>query len=114
MHKELNKEKQGDRIIPNSEDSIKFWSDIWSIRKEHKQQAEWLKDCKKKFENVNSLKKVEISLKMVKIQYKMILNWTDLGKDGVQGYWLKNLRSLQPRITVQLNHILDGERPLPD
>ena len=27
--KKLNIEKQGDRIIPNSEDSIKFWNDIW-------------------------------------------------------------------------------------
>ena len=43
VYKDLNGEKQGDRIIPNSEDSIKFWSDIWSIRKEHNQHAEWLK-----------------------------------------------------------------------
>ena len=28
VYKDLNGQKQGDRIIPNSEDSIKFWSDI--------------------------------------------------------------------------------------
>ena len=28
LYKDLNGEKQGDRITPNSEDSIKFWSDI--------------------------------------------------------------------------------------
>ena len=33
VYKDLNGEKQGDRIIPNAEDSIRFWSDIWSIRK---------------------------------------------------------------------------------
>ena len=33
MYKDLNGEKQGDIIIPNSENSIKFWSDILSIRK---------------------------------------------------------------------------------
>ena len=32
VYKELNGEKKGDRIIPNSGESIKFWSDIWSIR----------------------------------------------------------------------------------
>ena len=32
-YKELNREKVGDRITPDSEDSIKFWSTIWSIRK---------------------------------------------------------------------------------
>ena len=40
VYKELNREKQGDRIISNSEDSIKFWSYIWSIRKEHNQYVE--------------------------------------------------------------------------
>ena len=38
VHKDLNGEKQGNRS--NSEDSIKFWSDISSIRKEHNQHAE--------------------------------------------------------------------------
>ena len=33
VYKNLNGEKQGHRIILNSEDSIKFWSDIWNIRK---------------------------------------------------------------------------------
>ena len=41
-------------------------------------------------------------------------NWKAPGKDGVQGYCLKNLTSLHPRIAVQLIHILDGERRLPD
>ena len=40
-------------------------------------------------------------------------NWQAPGKDCVQGYCLKNITSLRPRIAVQLNHILDGERPLP-
>ena len=33
VYKELNSEKEGDRIIPDSDDSIIFQSDIWSIRK---------------------------------------------------------------------------------
>ena len=41
-------------------------------------------------------------------------NWKAPGKDVVQGYWLKNLTSLHPLIAFQRNHILDGERPLPD
>ena len=47
VYKELNGGKQGDRITLNSEDSNKFWSNIWSIRKEHNQHHEWLKDCRK-------------------------------------------------------------------
>ena len=50
VHQYLNGEKQGDRIITDSEGSIKFWSDIWSLRKEHNQHTEWLKGCIKQFE----------------------------------------------------------------
>ena len=66
VYKDLNGEKQGDGIIPNSEDTIKFWSDIWSIRKEHNQHVELLKSCRKQLENVNCIEKVEISQEMVK------------------------------------------------
>ena len=55
--------------------------------------------------------KAEISQEMVKMQYRKMPNWTAPGKDDVQGYWLKNLTYCT---AVQLNHILDGERPLPD
>ena len=41
-------------------------------------------------------------------------NWKAPGKDGVEGYWLKNLTSFHSHIAVQINQILDGERPLPD
>ena len=114
VHKDLNGEKRGDRVIPKSEDSIKFWSDNWSIRKEHNQHAEWLKSCRKQFENVNSLQKVEISQEMRKMQCRKMPNWKTPGKDIVQGCWLKNLSLLHPHIAVQLNQILDRERPLPD
>ena len=83
VYNDLNGEKQGDRIIPNSEDRIKFWSDIWSIRKEDNQHAEWLKNSRKQFENVNSMLKVAISQEMVKMQCRQISNWKAPGKDGV-------------------------------
>ena len=80
VYKDLNGEKQGDRIIPNSEDSIKFWSDIWSIRKKHNQHNEWLKSCRKQFENVNSMEKVEISQEMAKCNAERCLTGKLLGK----------------------------------
>ena len=72
--KDLNGKKQGDRIFLNSEDSIKFWSDIWSVRKEHNQKTEWLKGCRKQFENLSSMEKVEKGLEMVKMQCRKMPN----------------------------------------
>ena len=59
------------------------------------------------------MEKVETSQEMVKVQCRKMPNWKAPGKDGVQGYWLKNVTSLYPRIATQLNHILDRERPVP-
>ena len=84
VYKEVNREKQSYRIIPNSE-SIKFWSDVWSMRREHNQYAEWLKDWRKQFANVISMEKVEIRQETVKMQYRKTPNWKAPGKDGVQG-----------------------------
>ena len=75
VNKYLNREKQGGRLIRNCEDSIKFWIDIWSLRKEHNQHAEWLKNCRKQFEDVNSMEKVEISQEIVKMQCRKMPNW---------------------------------------
>ena len=58
------------------------------------------------------MEKVEISQEMVKMRCTKMPNWNGPGKDGVQGYWLKNLTYLHPPIAVQINHILDDERPL--
>ena len=33
-------------LIPNAEESKKFWGDIWGLGKEHKAYAEWLIDIK--------------------------------------------------------------------
>jgi hypothetical protein len=41
-------------------------------------------------------------------------NWKSPGKDGVQGYWIKNLTNLHERISHQLNKILMGTDTLPE
>ena len=74
MYKELNEQKEGDRIIPNSENSIKFWRNIWSIRKEHNQHIELLKGCRKPFDNKKSMEKVEITQEMEKMQCRNMPN----------------------------------------
>ena len=36
-------------------------------------------------------------------------NWKAPGKDGFQGYWIKNLSNLHERIAIQMNKIVMGE-----
>ena len=39
--------------------------------------------------------------------------WKAAGKDGIQGYWIKNLSNLHERIADQANKILMGDGSLP-
>ena len=41
-------------------------------------------------------------------------NWKPTGRDGIQGYWIKNLRCLHERVSLQMNKILMAEVDLPE
>ena len=40
-------------------------------------------------------------------------NWKAPEKDGIQGYWIKNLSNLHERVANQMNKILMGDDSLP-
>ena len=54
-----------------------------------------------------------INVEKVRDQCRKMPNWKAPGKDGVQGYWLKNLTNLHSRIAGQMNSILIREESLP-
>ena len=54
-----------------------------------------------------------INVEKVPKQCRKMPNWKASGKDGVQGYWIKNLSSLHERTAVQTNKILIGDDSLP-
>ena len=93
VYKGLNGRTSGEGVIPDAEESKKFWSEIWSIEKEHNRQAEWLQDLKREQNNV-VMGDMEITEEMVKKQSRKIPNWKAPGRNGVQGYWIKQLSSL--------------------
>ena len=53
----------------------------------------------------NQQEELAITADMVKSQCRKLpnLNWKAPGRDGVQGFWLKELRGLHERIAEQLN-----------
>ena len=100
--------------MPDAEESKRFWGGIWSVEKEHNHEAEWLKDVRNELKNEEHLQeRVVISVEMVRKQCRKIPNWKAPGKDGVQGYWIKNLNNLHEQIAIQMNNILMGDDNLP-
>ena len=116
--KKMYAEFNGDGVRPsdvlNAKESKRFWVDIWSVGKGHNREAEWLKDIKIELESDKHLQeRVVISVEKVTKQCRKTPNWKSPGKDGVQGYWIKNLSNLHEWIAVQTNKILMGDDSLP-
>ena len=99
--------------IPDAEESKTFWSDIWTLSKEHNRNAEWLNNIRNDIGD-NQQGELEITAEMVTIQCRKMPNWKAPGRDGVQGLWLKKLRRLHGRTAGQLNNLLNGEEKLPE
>ena len=67
----------------------------------------WLIDLQSEV-NVTKQKKVEITKESVKKILGRMPNEKSPGPDLVQGFWLKNFRSLHRRIRSQLKECLDS------
>ena len=109
IYAELNGNAIRSNDMPNADECTKFWADIWGDRKEHNGEAEWLKDLKRERERVNDERpqeRVSISVEKIRKQCRKIPNWKAPGRDGVQGYWMKNLSSLHESVSSQMNRIL--------
>ena len=117
IYTELNRNGIRSNDAPNAEECTKFWAEIWGVRKQHNRRAEWLKDLKRERERVNDehpQERVSISVEKIREQCRKIPNWKAPGRDGVQGYWIKNLSSLHERVSSPMNRILMAEDDLPE
>ena len=113
VYSELNgKSGSSNNDIPDAEESKKFWGEIWSVRKDHNKEAEWLKDLKEEMDSIEQ-RDIVIDEHKVKQQCKKMPNWKAPGNDGVQGFWIKKLDKLHGRIAIQLNELLEGTKEVP-
>ena len=58
--------------------------------------------------------RVSISVEKIRKQCRKIPNWKAPWRDGVQGYWIKNLSRLHERVSSQMNRILMEKDDLPE
>ena len=100
--------------VPNAGESKRFWGSIRSAGKGHNREAEWLKDIWNELVNNKHLQeRVVISVEKVTKQCRKMPNGKASGKDGAQGYSIKNLSNLHERTAVQTSKIWMGDDSLP-
>ena len=93
-------------VVPDAEESTRFWSEIWDNPVKHKENPEWLKNVEDELTGLGVQENISIEITKLRKQIRKIPNWKSPGPDGVQGYWIKNLNSLHCRIALQLDKCL--------
>ena len=74
-----------------------------------------MKDLKReRVNNERPKERVSISVEKIRKQCIKIPNWKAPGREGVRGYWIKNLSSLHERVSSQMNRIFMGQDDLPE
>ena len=92
-------------VIPERETSIDFWSKIWNVLAEHKNDAEWQRTVKTEIK-AEKQQGLVIIADNVKSGLAKTPNWKAPGPVLAQSYWLKNFSSMHDRIALQLNDCL--------
>ena len=93
-------------VVPNAEESTRFWSNIWSKLVKHDENPEWLRNVEEELSRLGVQDSIQIEVAKLKKQVRKMPNWKSPGPDGVQGYWIKNLSNLHGNIALQLDRSL--------
>ena len=109
FYDEIDKGGTTSNVIPDAEESKKFWGEIWGKGVLHNKKAEWIVNTKKQM-NVRQQEDMKITKEKVKKRINKIPNWKAPGPDGVQGYWMKGFENLHERIAGQLDKCLKAGR----
>ena len=78
--------KRRNYVRPDAEESITFWSNIWSKSVQHNETAEWLEEVKNQFTGVEKEENIKITKEMVKNQLGKMPKLKASGPDYVNGY----------------------------
>ena len=99
-------ERGGDEI-PEAEASRNFWKGIWEKDVKHNEGADWIKKVETEAGKAASKQaNLSVTTERLRKQANKLSNWKSPGPDGVQGYWIKNIKSLQVQMSAMFNECL--------
>ena len=97
--------------ISGKKEAKEIWSNLWSKNGTHNESVKWLKDFKTSMNG--KPKQEEFSINFGKVQNVLlkIPNWKAPRPDGVQGFWLKNFKSMHQWLVKYLAECYKGTTP---
>ena len=90
-----------------AEPTADLWKGIWEKEARHNEKASWISEVEAEVRKVsNRQPDFFISVEILKRQANKLSNRKSPGPDGVQGYWIKNMKSLDERLGALFNDCL--------
>ena len=71
----------------------------------------WIKDVENTCAQKNKQKNIAITPQFISKQVVKLPNWKAPGPDGLQGYWLKHIKSVRQIMAELLNDLQQGDVP---
>ena len=112
FYQNLENKRNEIQIAPDKDETRQFWQGIWGVEAKHNSRASWIERVKRKLDTVQRQEDLNITVDDVRNVLRKVPNWKAAGPDGVQGFWLKNFRSLHEMMAIFLQGCLNtGECP---
>ena len=86
LYEELDGKMRQDQVMPDAEESIRFWSGLWDNPVDHDRNAEWITTVEKELECVTQQGNINITKEDVFMHLRKMPNGKAPGPDG---FWLK-------------------------
>ena len=107
-----NRKSHEDNIISDKKKTREFWSGIWEKNVKHNESTDWIQNVAEENQG-NKQQNIDIAPTKIKERIRKMTNWKTPGQDGVHGYWIKMLVSMQERIALHLPSCMT-RREVPD
>ena len=112
MYEKLNGKMKQEQVMPDAEESIKFWNEFQDNPVDHNRNAEWIMTVEKEFESFTQQGNISITKEDVSIYLRKMPNWKVPGPDGLHGFWLKKYTSFHQVMVEHLDYcIKTGDVP---
>ena len=92
--------------VLDKKETQEFLGNVWGESKEHQKDAKWLENFKREFEYKEEQEQVKITPEKIKKILRKMPNWKMPGLDLIQGFWLKNFKSIPEGLTRNLQKCL--------
>ena len=74
MYEKLNGKMKQEQVMPDAEESIKFWNELQDNPVDHNRNAEWIMTVEKELENVTQQGNIKITKEDVSIHLQKMPN----------------------------------------